>query len=73
MIEPSDDEVDALIHEKGSLTLEQIAQVLGITRARVRQIITKALQKLARQCKERGISPADVPSRESTWDRMESS
>lgn len=73
MIEPSDAEVDALIHEKGSLTLEQIAQVRGITRERVRQIITKALQKLARQCKERGIDANDVPSRESQWDRMESS
>ena len=59
-------------HPEGG-TLEQIAQVLGITRERVRQIITKALQKLSRQCKERGISPSDVPSRESVWDRLESS
>ena len=73
MVEPTDEEVDALIHEKGSLTLEEIGQVLHITRERVRQIISKALLKLARQCSERGINANDVPTKETTWDRLESS
>ena len=73
MLEPTDDEVDALIHEKGNLTLEEIAQRLGITRERARQIISNALTKLRRACRERGIDANDIPTKETTWDRLESS
>lgn len=56
-------------HPEGG-TLEQIAQVLGLTRERVRQIITKALAKCQRACAQRDITPADVPCRTTTWDQM---
>ena len=69
-----DEVVEAFVasHEGGA-SLEAIGQVMGLTSCRVGQILKKALVKLRRACKERGISPSDVPSRESVWDRMESS
>lgn len=43
-----------------NMTLEEIAECMGITRERVRQIETKALRKLARQLRARGINPEDL-------------
>ena len=43
-----------------NMTLEEIADCMGITRERVRQIETKALRKLARQLRLRGINPEDL-------------
>ena len=43
-----------------NMTLEEIADCMGITRERVRQIETKALRKLARQLRARGINPEDL-------------
>lgn len=59
-------------HPEGA-SLEAIGQVMGLTSCRVGQILSKALAKCQRACAQRDISPADVPCRQSVWDRLESS
>lgn len=68
-----DEVVEAFVasHEGGA-SLEAIGQVMGLTSCRVGQILNKALAKCQRACKERDISPSDVPCRTTTWDRLES-
>lgn len=56
-------------HPHGA-TIQEIATVMGMTSCRVGQIINKALVKLRCACERRGISPADVPQTESTWDQL---
>lgn len=58
-------------HPAGA-SVQEIATFMGITRERTYQILNKALGKLQRVCRERDISPGDFPSRETTWDRLES-
>ena len=42
------------------MTLEQVAQVLGVTRERVRQIQQAVLRKLKLQLERQGLTLADV-------------
>jgi len=42
------------------LTLHEVADVLNLTRERVRQIEAKALTKLRKHLQERGIKPSDL-------------
>jgi len=67
----SDAEFQAFMaeHESGANTYE-IAAFLGLTPARVGQILRKALVKLRTECARRGISAHDFPVKETTWDRM---
>ena len=56
MTEPSDAEVEAIIERHPSgCTLDQIAAVLGVTRARAQQIVQEAISKVVRHCAARGI------------------
>lgn len=41
------------------MTLEEIADIMGITRERVRQIEAKALRKMAKRLRLMGIKPED--------------
>jgi DNA-directed RNA polymerase sigma subunit (sigma70/sigma32) len=43
-----------------AMTLQEIGDVLGVGRERVRQIEVAALAKLRRECKRLGITPQDV-------------
>lgn len=54
--DPSDQEVDAFVatHPDGG-TLEQIAEVLGVTRQRCEQLVRKAVAKLQRELRWRRI------------------
>lgn len=63
---------DFIASHEGGGSLEEIADALGLTRQRVWQILSRALKKLKRACQERDIQPADFPSRETSWDRLES-
>ena len=69
-----DAEVESFIHEhEGGASVEQIAQAMGLSRQRVNQLLVRALRKCRTACAERDIELSDVPSRQSVWDRLESS
>ena len=59
-------------HPSGG-SVEEIGEALGITRERVYQILRKALAKAQVAALRAGIEPRDFPTRQSTWDRLESS
>lgn len=42
------------------MSLEEIAQILGCTRERVRQIEQRALMKLRKRLRAKGINPEDI-------------
>jgi hypothetical protein len=42
------------------MSLEEIADIMGITRERVRQIEQRALQKLRKRLRLKGIKPEDL-------------
>ena len=42
------------------MTLEEIAEIMGCTRERVRQIEQRALMKLRKRLRLKGINPEDV-------------
>tara|TARA_R110002020_G_scaffold29495_5_gene93016 strand:- start:84 stop:347 length:264 start_codon:yes stop_codon:yes gene_type:complete len=44
------------IYENGRLTLREVAERLGISFARVKQIETEALQKIRKRCLNKGIT-----------------
>ena len=44
------------VYENGRLTLRQVADRLGISFARVKQIETEALQKIRKRCLNKGIT-----------------
>ena len=44
------------IYENGRMTLREVADRLGISFARVKQIETQALEKLKKRCLNKGIS-----------------
>jgi hypothetical protein len=44
------------IYENGRMTLREVAERLGISFARVKQIETHALEKLKKRCLNKGIS-----------------
>jgi DNA-directed RNA polymerase sigma subunit (sigma70/sigma32) len=46
--------------ERGGMTLDECAEVFGVTRERVRQIEKKALKKLLVALKQEGLSFADL-------------
>ncbi len=60
-MEPSDDEVEALIksHPQG-MTLDEIAEVLGVTRQRTLQIVNAAIAKATRVLELKRINSADL-------------
>jgi DNA-directed RNA polymerase sigma subunit (sigma70/sigma32) len=60
-VEPSDDEVEALIksHPQG-MTLDEIAEVLGVTRQRTLQIVNAAIAKATRVLELKRINSADL-------------
>jgi predicted transcriptional regulator len=60
MTEPSDAEVEAFIdkHPYGG-TYDEIAEVLGVTRQRVPQILNGAIAKVLKALKRRGIRTTD--------------
>ena len=47
------------ILDEGHMTHKEIAEVMGITRSAVWQIERRALLKLRRECKRRGINLVD--------------
>lgn len=42
------------------MTLEEIADIMGVTRERVRQIEARALIKMRKRLRLRGIKPEDI-------------
>ena len=44
----------------GPFTLEEVGDMMGVTRERIRQIEAKALLKLRKHLQERGIKPSDL-------------
>jgi DNA-directed RNA polymerase sigma subunit (sigma70/sigma32) len=48
------------IEDRGGMTLEQIAQIFGVSRERIRQIEKKALKKLRVALEQEGMSFADL-------------
>jgi RNA polymerase nonessential primary-like sigma factor len=42
------------------MTLEEIAEIMGVTRERVRQIEQRALAKLRRRLRAKGIKAEDI-------------
>ena len=62
MTEPTDEQVNQLLEKyPGGLTLDQISEVLGVTKARAGQIVDGAVAKLLRALHKRGIhSVSDV-------------
>lgn len=71
--EPSDEEVDALIHERGEMTFDEIGEVFGFTRQRAKQLFSQALEKALRVAKRRDVHPSDYVKHDSLWDRIASS
>ena len=70
--EPSDEAVEAFIAtHPGGASLEEIGAVLGMTRNRVGQIVSDALEKALRIARRRGLEAHDFPTTETLWDRME--
>lgn len=70
--EPTDEEVERFIaaHPEGA-SLDEIAQFLGLTRTRVGQLVTLALEKCQRRCNARGIDLSYLPPpTETIWDRI---
>lgn len=56
MTEPTDAEVEALIEQNpNGCTLDQIAEVLGVTRQRAYQLVGEAVAKVLRRLNGRGI------------------
>ena len=54
--EPSDDEVEAIIEKyPGGCTLDVIAEALGVTRMRAKQICDHAIFKVLRHLRAQGI------------------
>lgn len=73
--EPSDEDVEAFIdaHPDGANDA-QIAEALGMTRARVGQICSKALAKALRNATVRGMmAPEFSELGETQWDKMRTS
>ncbi len=60
MVEPTDQEVEQFIdqHPYGG-TYDEIAEVLGVTRQRIPQILDSALTKVKRALGARGVRTAD--------------
>lgn len=71
--EPSDAEVDRLIHERGEMTFDEIGEVFGFTRQRAKQLFSQALEKALRVAVRREVSPHDFQAPDSIWDRLSSS
>jgi len=44
------------IYENGHMTLRQVAERLGVSFARVKQIETEALKKIKKRCANKGIT-----------------
>ena len=66
--------VEEFIHQHpNGASMVEIGEALGITRERVYQILRKALAKCQVAALRAGINADDFPSRESVWDRLESS
>lgn len=56
-MEPTDNEVNELIERNpGGMTLDQIAEVFGVTRQRAQQLVTKATEKALRAYRRRRIT-----------------
>jgi hypothetical protein len=51
---------ESMAEESGAMTFTAIADDMGISRSRVMQIYFRALDKMLRECKRRGIDAADV-------------
>lgn len=51
--------MSALSRDEYDMTAEEVAAVLGISRQRVHQIETEALEKLRAICAARGITASD--------------
>ncbi len=48
------------MHERGGDTLQELADELGVSRERIRQIEKKAMAKALRACKRLGITIEDI-------------
>lgn len=60
MTEPSDAEVEAIIEQNPSgCTLDVIAEALGVTRMRAKQIVDGAIKKVIYHLSHRGIRHLD--------------
>lgn len=60
MTEPTDAEVEQFIEtHPGGCTLDDIAAVLGVTRARAQQIVQEATTKILRALRCRGLTRLD--------------
>jgi DNA-directed RNA polymerase sigma subunit (sigma70/sigma32) len=70
--EPSEEEVSQFIdaHPEGG-SLEEIADALGVTRARASQIVSKALVRALRNAEARGLFCPQFVETESTWQKLE--
>lgn len=51
------------VADEGEHTLEEISEIVGLTRERVRQIEERALSKLRLQAKLHGLDPSDILAR----------
>ena len=63
--------VEQFIHEhQGGASVVEVADALGISRERCYQILRKALAKCLVAALRAGITTADIPTRESSWDKF---